>query len=425
MQLSLPAYLVYWLRIVWLFLVLPVLVFACWWLLTQFFSFFPSVPTLAALLIVMMGYLWLRLQALPRRYAAKLHAADALQASQTEFAYLFEHSPVPYLKVMPDGAITKANLAAIRLLATQTDQVLQLNLYQLFDNAGAEEWQMIRSKVLQGVPVHDVESVMHTIDGHLRWVRLSIFVSAVRDEAALVTLVDITQQKKVDQAKSEFVALASHQLRTPIAAITWNAELLTHGDTSSFSEKQVRYAAKITANAARMKALIDDFLSVSQLETGTFQADLQEIDFSDYLQEIIDEYEGPVAQKQLVVTLEQPPQAFRWQTDRRLLHIVTSNLISNATKYTPNGGQVRVGYAVTDTLLTFWVADSGIGIPSNELENLFTKFYRATNALQQEAQGTGLGLYIVKQSVEMLGGQITVQSRQDVGTTFTVTIPLT
>jgi len=372
----------------------------------------------------MMGYLWFRLQALPKRYAAKLHAADALQASQAEFAHLFEHSPVPYVKVTSDGSITKANLAAIRLLATQTDRVTTLNLYQLFDAAGTDEWQMVRSKVLQGVSIQDQESILVTVDGHQRWVRLSVFVSGVSDEEALVTLVDITQQKKIDQAKSEFVALASHQLRTPIAAITWNAELMTHGDTSGFTEKQLRYADKITANAQRMKALIDDFLSVSQLETGTFQADMQEIDLSQYLQEIIDEFEGTIAQKQLQVALETPPQPLVWQTDRRLLHIVTSNLVSNAAKYTPANGRLHVGYNINGRTLTFWVADSGIGIPSNELENLFSKFYRASNARKERAQGTGLGLYIVKQSVEMLGGQITVQSRQDAGTTFTVTIPL-
>jgi PAS domain S-box-containing protein len=424
-QFTIPPFLIYWLRVLWLFLILPALVFGGWWLLSEELALFPSVPTLGVLLVGMMAYLWHRLRALPQRYAAKLHAADALQASQAEFAYLFEHSPVPYVNVRRDGTLTKANLAAVRLLATQTDRVSEVNLYQLFDAAGADEWHMIRSKVLQGVTVHDVECVLATVGGHQRWVRLSVFVSGVSEEEALVTLVDITQQKKIDQAKSEFVALASHQLRTPIAAISWNAELLTHGDTSGFSEKQLRYGEKIVANAQRMKALIDDFLSVSQLETGTFQADVQEVEFTQYLQEIIDEFEGTVSQKQLQVNLEAPPNPLQWQTDRRLLHIVTSNLISNAVKYTPASGQVRIGYQIENNILTFWVADSGIGIPSNELESLFTKFYRATNARKERAQGTGLGLYIVKQSVEMLGGQITVQSQQDVGTTFTVVIPLT
>lgn len=423
-QLYLPPYLVYWLRIAWLFVLLPILVFASWYLLSDDYIGFPPDVTLIVLLSGMMLYLWLRLRALPQRYAAKLHAADALQASQAELAYLFEHSPVPYAKVTQAGSITKANLAAVRLLATQTDQVTSLNLYHLLDSAGTDEWQMIRSKVVQGIAVHDVECELHTVAGHVRWVRLSFYVSEVDEAEALVTLVDVTQQKKIDQAKSEFVALASHQLRTPIAAINWNAELLTHGDTSCFTEKQVRYADKIVANANRMKALIDDFLSVSQLETGTFQADRQEIDLSQYLQEIVDEFEGLVAQKQLQVSLRTPPQSLVWQTDRRLLHIVTSNLVSNAAKYTPAAGHVQVGYNVIDRVLTFWVADSGIGIPSNELDSLFSKFYRATNARNEREQGTGLGLYIVKQSVEMLGGEITVQSQQDVGTTFTVTIPL-
>jgi PAS domain S-box-containing protein len=420
----LPPYLIYWLRVAWLFFILPTLVFGGWWFLSVELAIVPLVPTLGLLMASMMGYLWYRLRELPQRYAAKLHAADALQASQIEFAYLFEHSPVPYVKVRRDGAITKANLAAVRLLATQTDAVRTLNLYQLFDQAGTDEWQMIRSKVLQGVAIRDVESVLQTVGGHERWVRLSVFVSGVSDEEALVTLVDITQQKKVDQAKSEFVALASHQLRTPIAAISWNAELLTHGDTSGFSEKQLRYGEKIVANAQRMKALIDDFLSVSQLETGTFQADVQEVDLTQYLQEIVDEFEGTISQKQLQLTLETPPEPLVWQTDRRLLHIVTSNLVSNAVKYTPANGRVQVGYQLENGTLSFWVADSGIGIPSNELENLFSKFYRATNARKERTQGTGLGLYIVKQSVEMLGGQITVQSQQDVGTTFSVAIPL-
>lgn len=421
MQIEVPARLRYIVRSVWLFVIVPV-VFFCIWLVIDTYTFVPAPFALAVLLAGLMFYLWIRLHLLPQRYAESMRAVGVLANSQAELAYLFEQSPVAYLKMKADGTIIKANLAAVRLLGSTIDEVNSYNLYELFAAAGDSEWQMLRTKSAQGLSESDTETKLATATGVIRWVRISSFMSG-HGSGVLVTLVDITQQKKIDQAKSEFVALASHQLRTPIAAISWNAELL--GMTAAeFTDKQRSYCEKIVSNAERMKALIDDFLSVSQLETGTFQADVQTVDFSEYLSGIIDEFESFVTEKQLQVVLDTPDTPLQWNTDQRLLHIITSNLISNAMKYTPADGVVRIGYQVTETGLVFSVADSGIGIPSTELGSLFTKFYRATNARKHRSGGTGLGLYIVKQSVEMLGGTIDVASEENRGTVFTISVPL-
>jgi signal transduction histidine kinase len=171
--------------------------------------------------------------------------------------------------------------------------------------------------------------------------------------------------------------------------------------------------------------LIGDFLSVSKLETGTFAASTEQLNLEEYLAGIADEFTQTLEEKQITLNTVCNPPAYTYTSDSRLFHIITSNLLSNAVKYTPAGGVIDWGYQVTEQALIFTIADSGIGIPVPEQNQLFNKFFRATNAQKHQTEGTGLGLYIVQQSAEQLGGKIEFVSSEDAGTAFTVTLPLT
>jgi signal transduction histidine kinase len=173
-----------------------------------------------------------------------------------------------------------------------------------------------------------------------------------------------------------------------------------------------------------MLALINDFLSVSKLETGTFSTAPEAIELATYLPTIVEEFEGQIKEKQIQLSTEYNPTPFTYTADSRLFHIITSNLLSNAVKYVRPNDRIAFGYVVTGNELVFTVADSGIGIPAEQLPRLFSKFFRASNAMQHRAEGTGLGLYIVKESVAQLGGTIDVQSVENQGTTFVVRLPL-
>jgi len=174
----------------------------------------------------------------------------------------------------------------------------------------------------------------------------------------------------------------------------------------------------------RMIALINDFLSVSKLEMGTYATNEEETILSDFITAILDEFSGKIAEKQIVVNRNSASDSVTIMTDYRLLHIIVSNLVSNAVKYLRQNGTLLISYDIQGREMVLTVKDDGIGIPKSEIEHLFTKFYRASNAQSHQTEGTGLGLYIVKQSVEQLGGTITVESNIDAGATFTVKLPI-
>jgi signal transduction histidine kinase len=138
----------------------------------------------------------------------------------------------------------------------------------------------------------------------------------------------------------------------------------------------------------------------------------------------VEEFEGQIKEKQIQLTVNYQPAPFTFTADSRLFHIITSNLLSNAVKYVRPSDRIAFGYVLEGSELVFTVADSGIGIPAEQLPRLFSKFFRASNAMQHRAEGTGLGLYIVKESVEQLGGTIAVQSVENQGTTFVVRLPI-
>lgn len=341
-----------------------------------------------------------------------------------EFDSLYERSPVAYITIDISGAIVSFNPAAVNLLQATADTLGQVNFYQRISPEGETDVSVLREKISAGLTVNDEEVMMQTARGENIWVLMSIYKH--RDGAKrLISLVDVTEQKTVDTAKSEFVALATHQLRTPISAIRWNVELLEKNMQATVTADQTRYLTKIERNVMRMINLINDFLSVSKLEMGTFATSLETVNLSEFFDTALDEFQEKITEKKLQLDRSDLPPQSHIRTDSRLFHIIVSNLLSNAVKYIVPEGKLTLVYELRGESLQIIVADTGIGIPAPELEKLFTKFFRASNAQAHQAEGTGLGLYVVKQSVEKLNGNITVESEENAGTRFIVTLPVT
>lgn len=298
-----------------------------------------------------------------------------------------------------------------------------VNLLSLFVVTHEYDSSVLRGKIRAELTIKDEEAPLQTVGDGLVWVSVSVYTSYNKHER-LVALVDMTEKKQVDTAKSEFVALATHQLRTPIAAIRWNVELLTKSLKEIQTDAQARYLEKIQRNTFRMVSLINDFLSVSKLEMGTFASAPEVIDMSEFMTSILEEFPEKITEKQLVVTRQDTPKHLRITIDSRLLHICISNLVSNAVKYLSPQGTLLVSYTLRGTSLEIVVADNGIGIPVAEQNQLFSKFFRATNARSHLTEGAGLGLYVVKQSVDQLGGTIEFTSTEGEGTRFTIVLPV-
>ena len=345
-------------------------------------------------------------------------------AEEDVFNALYDRSPVGYLTLNENGRITKANQAVHYILKGFENQIEGEKLVKFIDDDPEINRDVLLEKITAGVTVKEQEIPLLNGGEEVVWVLISAVPYRNTGER-LVSLVDITEQKKVDTAKSEFVALATHQLRTPIAAIRWNTELLERSLREVQTDAQVRYLTKVNRNIHRMISLINDFLSVSKLEMGTYAAETVELNLSEFITNIIDEYDGKFSEKNINLKREDNPPDTIVHADRRLLHITLSNLVSNATKYTNANGTISISYTLRENKVHFKIADDGIGIPESELDSLFNKFFRASNAESHQTEGTGLGLYIVRESVEQMGGEISVSSAENEGTEFTVVLPVT
>jgi signal transduction histidine kinase len=258
------------------------------------------------------------------------------------------------------------------------------------------------------------------------WVLLSLFsfsdISGHR--IGLLTMVDITKQKRAEDAKSEFVSLASHQLRTPIAGMKWSAELLLMDNPDALTERQHKYIDRLLISIKRMAVLVDDFLRVSRFELGTFQAEYKTTSLTELFEEIVAEQAPRVMQKKLDVKTFFDESVDTIVTDPNLLRMIVTNLYSNATKYTRESGTIHLGFGRKDDTLVITVADNGMGIPADDQDQIFSKLFRAANAVRNVPDGTGLGLYIVREAVSVLKGQISFTTTENIGTTFEVILPL-
>jgi PAS domain S-box-containing protein len=355
-------------------------------------------------------------------FSATIAQADFAQ--DDAFTMLYDNSPVAYITIKTSGQIIGSNPSAVRMLQGEVDTINSVNFFELVQPESDFDPTILSSKVSAGLTVNDTEMSIKTFAGNTVWVMCSVYTYRNKGER-LISLVDITEKKNIDTAKSEFVALATHQLRTPIAAVRWNVELLERNMRETKTEDQSRYLIKIERNVFRMIDLINDFLSASKLEMGTFATSEGDVNLTDFFSGIVDEFAEKISEKNITLDRQDIPPQLTIKTDSRLFHIIVSNLVSNSVKYLKPNGTILFKYELKGNSLEIIVADNGIGIPEEEINKLFTKFYRASNAQSHRAEGTGLGLYIVKQSVEKLGGVISVSSAVDQGARFVVTVPVT
>lgn len=245
---------------------------------------------------------------------------------------------------------------------------------------------------------------------------------------------DITHDKEVDKAKTEFVSLASHQLRTPLTSIGWYTEMLLD-KTTELNSEQKEYLEQIYASNKRMVALVNSLLNVSRIDLGTFAIEPELLEVSSISQSVIQELQPQIIEKKLKIKEVYNPDVPILKADPKLIRIVFQNLISNAVKYTTEKGRIEVvidltmrksehGAGVEKDGILIKVTDTGYGIPAAQQSKIFTKLFRADNAREREAEGTGLGLYVVKSIVDAAGGKIWFESEENKGTTFHVILPL-
>ncbi len=248
----------------------------------------------------------------------------------------------------------------------------------------------------------------------------------LQDDGVLIGVVtilrDITQQKEIDRMKTELVSMVAHELRSPLTSISGFSELLLDDDLPR--EQADEYARIILTEATRLSDLINKFLDISRIESGRIQPKKNDIDLAETIQMVVGNNAYLAAQKDIHVEIHQPRNLPQVRADAGMMEQVFLNLFSNAVKYSPPGTRIDIVLKSLDQTVTVEVHDQGYGIPREALPRIFEKFYRVTdNENVRETTGSGLGLALVKQIVEMHGGHIEVESRVGKGSVFTVYLP--
>lgn len=235
---------------------------------------------------------------------------------------------------------------------------------------------------------------------------------------------DITREKEVDKAKTEFVSLASHQLRTPLATINWYLEQLMKQKNMT-KQKQKSYFEEVYNASNRMIDLINTLLNTSRLELGTFIVNPKDISLIKITEQILQDFQPQIDKMHLHIQKEYQKDVPNISADPKLVAIIIQNLVSNAVKYNKSDGVITIQLRHDTEKFLIGVIDTGYGIPKDQQVKIFTKMFRADNAKSIDPEGTGLGLYIVKTIADVAGGKVWFTSSENKETAFFVTFPAT
>lgn len=234
---------------------------------------------------------------------------------------------------------------------------------------------------------------------------------------------DVSEEYKIDLSKTEFVSLASHQLRTPLSTINWYTESLLN-EKEGFTADQRTYLEEIYTASKRMSELVKALLNVSRLEMGTIWIETKPMTIKEAVEQVVQEQKIMIAKKNINVSVQIADSIPTIELDPKLMNVMLTNLVTNALKYTPPQGKVSIDADMRDGVIAISVADTGCGIPQHQQSEIFKKMFRADNARSIDSDGSGLGLYIIKSILDQSGGSISFVSEENKGTTFTISLPV-
>jgi signal transduction histidine kinase/putative methionine-R-sulfoxide reductase with GAF domain len=343
-----------------------------------------------------------------------------------------------------NGAVITVNLAAEKILDRPIDELVTWNLGDLL--------RRLLGRRVSELPLEDL--LAHPWDERARPRTLSTTfqlgprtisvtldpVISTKEEllGAVAVFRDRTREVESDRLKTEFIGTVSHELRTPMTSIKGFTQLLVMGNLGPVNETQREFLNIIQSNAERMIAIINDLLDITKIETGSVELEIRPIHVAETLSKVLLDLQTKVHERQQTLTLSLPAGLPLVRADAHRFNQILFNLVSNAVKYTPRGGSITIearevtAEAVPEDerdglrpgrYIQIDVRDTGVGIAPDDVPRIWERFYRTENPLKVEAGGTGLGLSLVKPLVRLLGGRIWVESRINVGSTFSFVLP--
>ena len=333
------------------------------------------------------------------------------------------------LIVNPRGIIMRVNPSAGRVLGVNQEELINQRISKslIFARQGKEEVVLKEGEIAiaQSMQHRSINEATYKVT---RPDRKSFYAHMTASPlvvggvvyGAVVVIRNVTEEVTVDRAKSEFVSIASHQLRTPLSTINWYLEMVLAGDFGEVHPQQREFIDEAAEAAKRMGGLLNALLNASRIDVGVVAVEPIMFDVRDSIKSVLIDLESRITARNITVNVAVDDAVQPTMLDPNIMEIILMNLISNAVKYSPKGNAVEVGVALDGQHMVITVADHGFGIPENDQEKIFTKMFRAGNAVDHEPDGNGLGVYIIKSILETIGGSISFVSKENVGTTFTV-----
>ncbi len=375
---------------------------------------------------------------------------DELSVAHQRYHDLFEFAPDAYLVTDINGLIQEANCAAASLLNTSQPFLIGQTLirYIIKQQRGAfcsqltelsqvdrvQEWEVCLQP-LNSTPITVAITVASVRDREGKTIGLRWMLRDISERKRAESKIEkaLQKERELNELKSRFISISSHEFRTPLTTISSSAELLERYRDRYSEEKQLTHLHRIKIAVGQMTQLLDDVLLVGKAEAGKLEFNPEPLDLVSFCRNLLAELQLSDQNQHKITFTYQGICTLTIQgtnqsndvlpiLDEKLLRHLLGNLLSNAIKYSPSGGAVQLNLTCFDNQAIFKIQDSGIGIPPEDVPFLFETFHRAINV--GTIQGTGLGLAIVKQCVDLHRGEITVESVVGKGTTFTIKLPL-
>lgn len=326
------------------------------------------------------------------------------------------------------GTIVEVNPVAVSLLNSSRTKLIgewYPNVVQLTDDKDQVVEQTERPEVralLTGEPVEAKDYSLIRKEGVLPVaITASPYILDDHPIGTVIVVRDITKERELDQAKDDFLGLASHQLRTPATAVKQYVGLLLDGYTGKLTKEQMETLQAAHLSNERQIDVIQDMLSVARLESGRLDLNIARFDLVAMVKAAIEEQKLAIENRKQTLSVNLP-NSLPVEADEKLLRMVVENLVSNASKYTPKKGSIEIRLSDNGELISLDVKDSGVGIAQKNIQSLFKRFSRIKNELSDVVGGSGLGLHIAQKIANLHGGKITVQSKLGKGATFTLTL---
>lgn len=355
--------------------------------------------------------------------AAMAHAVrkhiDELTTERNQATAILESMAEGVIAVDPQGRILLMNPAANVLLGLTGQPVRDKSLFEAIRYHELQE--VVRTVLREHQRATQDIAVFQPQERRLRLHAIPCRGGGLTGPCAVLVIQDVTESHRYEQLRREFVANVSHELKSPLTSIRSLTETLLEGALNDPAHN-TRFVRLIDEDAARLTRLIDDLLALSQIESQAVPLKLSVVELKPLVESVAASLQPGIGQRRLSVTVDMP-HGLLARADPDRLRQVLANLLDNAVKYNKDGGTVRIVAARHDGWIKVTVADSGVGIPEQDLPRIFERFYRVDKARSRELGGTGLGLSIVKHIVEAHGGSVSVESEPDRGSRFFFTVP--